>query len=221
MGYELAETAEDAVGTSPKRPKVISAFSGYTPPFDPVPIVERMLDSVPQKYLIGLSEVVLSNTAGLSRRLRRRVTKARGKKVRLVEARGLYHQEWHGKPAWIQIFVDRTLLHWEGGWWLRIPFIREGRMSEVLFHEIGHHIHFTARPEHREKEDVADVWKVRLERNYYRRRFPLFRSFFRLVKFLFRPWFERQYGKLMKDQLKKGWISRAEYQERVRQKSKD
>ncbi len=45
----------------------------------------------------------------------------------------------------------------ETGWWLRIPLIREGKIADVLFHEIGHHIHFTCRPEYREKEDVADV----------------------------------------------------------------
>ena len=124
-------TSADAAASSSQRPRVVTAFSGYAPPFDVVPIVEKMLESVPPKYLVGLSEVVLTNTSGLPRKLRRSVTKARKRKYRIVECRGLYHQAWHGKPAWIEIFVDNTLKHWEKGLWLKVPFIREGRLSEV------------------------------------------------------------------------------------------
>ena len=61
-------------------------------------------------------------------------------------------------PASLEAFVCYpTLRGWESSWWLRIPLIREGKIADVLFHEIGHHIHFTCRPEYREKEDVADV----------------------------------------------------------------
>jgi hypothetical protein len=216
MNVVTLKAPANEIASPPQRPKVITAFSGYTPPFDAVPIIEKMLDSVPPKYLAGLSEVVLTNTSGLSRKMRRAVTKARSRKFRIAECRGLYHQAWHGKPAWIEIFVDNTLKHWEKGLWLKIPFIREGRLSEVLFHEVGHHIHFTARPEYREKEDVADVWMVRLERNYTRRRFPLLRAFVRLFQLLFGGLFKRMHSKLMQGQLRKGWISRAEFDERIK-----
>ncbi|MDR3739031.1 MAG: hypothetical protein P4L40_08415 [Terracidiphilus sp.] len=178
--------------------------------------VEKMLASVPPKYLNGLSEVVLTNTAGLPRKLRRSVTKSRGRKVRIVEARGLYHQAWHGKPAWIEIFVDNALGPPPGGWlrwlWLRGLF-REGGLSEVVFHEIGHHIHATVRPEHREKEDVADVWKLRLVRNYFRQRHPILRRLFRIVLFAFGPLYRRFYRRTMEQGLAKGWMSRAEFDE--------
>lgn len=181
-----------------------------------------MLASVQPKYLIGLKEVVLTNSTGLSRKLRRSVTKSRKHKVKIVECRGLYHQAWNGKEAWIEIFVDNTLKYWEKGFFLRIPFIREELLGGVLFHEIGHHIHFTVRPEYREKEDVADIWKIRLERIYFRQRFPLLRSFIWLIAFLSGPFFKRLRLKLMKDQLQKGRISRAEYEEQiVRDKSRD
>ncbi|HEV2326045.1 MAG TPA: hypothetical protein VGS10_19055 [Terracidiphilus sp.] len=91
---------------SPACPTVTASFSGYDPPFDVVPIVRRMLDSVPDKYLVGLGEVVLTNASGLPRKLRRSVTKTRGRKARIVDARGLYHQEWQGRQARIEIFVD-------------------------------------------------------------------------------------------------------------------
>ena len=52
------------IGNQSRSPKVIVSFSGYKPPFDPEPIVRRMLDSVPKSYLAGLGEVVLSNAGG-------------------------------------------------------------------------------------------------------------------------------------------------------------
>src|SRR5271154_5529478 len=141
------ENLKSSAEASSQRPAVVANFSGYAPPFDPVPIVERMLASVPPKYLIGLKRVVLTNSSGLPRRLRRAVTKARKRKVKIVEARGLYHREWRGDPAWIEIFVDNALERCEKRWWSRLGFLREAEIGDVLFHEIGHHIHFTARPE--------------------------------------------------------------------------
>ena len=62
----------------------------------------------------------------------------------------------NGSQPWIEIFVDNVLRGWEKGWWLKLGFLREGQIGDVLFHEIGHHIHYTVSPEYREKEDVAD-----------------------------------------------------------------
>jgi hypothetical protein len=216
MKTDSPDLPAEAEIAAPPRPAVTVSFAGYTPPFDVAPIAQRMLDSVPQKYLIGLAEVVLTNSSGLPRKLRRSITKARKKKVRVVEARGLYHPAWNGNQPWIEIFVDNVLRGWEKGWWLKIGLFREGRLGDVLFHEIGHHIHFAARPEYREREDVADVWKVRLERNYYRQRFRWLRAFVRLLKLLLGPLFERQRMKLLQWELQKGQISRAEFEEPTR-----
>ncbi len=194
---------------APVRPTVTASFSGYDPPFNVVPIVLRMLDSVPEKYLSGLGEVALTNASGLPRKLRRKATKSRGRRVKINLARGLYHQEWHGNPAWIEIFVDNTLKGWERGIWLKIPYICEDEIGDVLFHEIGHHIHHSIRPEFREREDVAEVWKVRLRRNYMQKWFLWFTRFLRSL----RPIHEPIQKKLMSSLLKKRLISRAEYEE--------
>ncbi len=177
MNDEQLETTENPASASSQRPAIVASFSGYTPPFDPVPIVERMVASVPPKYLIGLKEIVLTNLSGLSRKRRRSVTKARKRKVRIVEAAGLYHPAWQGNRAWIEIFIDNNLRGVENRWWLKINFVRESVLAGVVFHEIGHHIHATARPEYRDKEDVADTWKSKLNRQYFRSRHPWIRAF--------------------------------------------
>ena len=185
----------DPTGSTRRRTKVVTDYSGYNPPFDVGPIIEKMLDFVPAKYLNGLNEVVLGSSTGLSRKGRRSKTYSRKRKVKIADALGLYHGEWQGKPAWIQIFVDNTLRRWEKGWWLRFSACRDQLLSDVLFHEIGHHIHATLRPEFREKEDIADEWQRTLSRSYFRRRHPIFLFFFRLLS----PALRALAGKYLKD----------------------
>ena len=54
---------------------------------------------------------------------------------------------------------------------LWIPLIRDMAIAYVVFHEIGHHVHSTRAPEHREKEDVADKWRDRLMRTCVKRKY--------------------------------------------------
>lgn len=199
-------------------PPVIVNFSGYEPPFDVSSTVQHLLDSVPEKYLAGLSAVVLTNAGALPRKRRNNTIRTRQRKARLGSAAGLYHPAAKGNRAWIEIFVDNTLSGWEKGLLLRVPFIREGKLSDVLFHEIGHHIHRTARPEYREKEDVADVWKVRLQRNYHKQRYGWIRTISRFVRPLLGSFLERQREKLERKMLERGQISQAEYRESVGKK---
>lgn len=197
-------------------PEIVTSYSSYQPPFDVSKVVGRMVDSVPPAYLKGLERIVLTNTAELTRKRRRAVTTSRKRKVRVVEARGLYHPEWHRTPAWIEIFVDNTLKEHDKSFLLKLPLVREFEIGGVLFHEIGHHIHFTSRPEFREREDVADVWKVRLEGIYLRRRYSWLRIFVRPLYRLFRPLFQRKDLEMARQMLQKGVISRAEFEERTK-----
>jgi hypothetical protein len=180
--------AQNAPPSAP--PKVVEEYRGYAPPFDVKADVEKMVASVPPKFLVGLKEIMLTNTAGLPRKIRRGVTKSRKKKVKMIEAQGLYHPAWNNRPAWIEIFVDNALAgrHKGSFWWL-LP--RDLHLQNVVFHEIGHHIHFAVRPEHREREDVADVWKLRLTRNYNRQHHRLLKAVLRTVKFFFGRSIER------------------------------
>lgn len=128
----------------------------------------------------------------------------------------MYHPAWNGKQAWIEIFVDNSLRSWERGIWLKFRFVREVALEDVLFHEVGHHIHYTARPEFREREDVADVWKVRLQRGYYAKRYPLLRMLVRGLKIPFGKFIDSLTNTSLRNQLRKKWISRAEFDERMK-----
>jgi type 1 glutamine amidotransferase len=68
---------------------------------------------------------------------------------------------------YIELRVDKIVAALER-WALPIPFVREIAFGHVLFHELGHHIHNTIRPEYSEKEDVPDTWAGRLNANFVR-----------------------------------------------------
>jgi len=53
---------------------------------------------------------------------------------------------------------------------MKIPALRNLVFADVLFHELGHHIHLTRTKEFRDREDVADDWIHRLAGRYLRGR---------------------------------------------------
>jgi hypothetical protein len=146
------------------------AYKDFIPPVNARRIVSCLLSGIPGKYISGIKTVVLTNTQGLNRERRKQKTRSRKRKVRIRESCGLYHQQWHNEPAWIEIFVDNLCQYWPS-WILRIPLLRDLAFAETVFHEIGHHIKKTQVPEFAEREDVADKWTERLSRQYMRRRY--------------------------------------------------
>ncbi len=151
-------------------PQIVESYSDYSPPFDVRKTVSRMLIATPPDRLVGLRAVVLTNKASLSHKRRRGVTWARKRKVRIANASGLYHPRWGSDAAWIEVFVDEILRPWR--WSLNVPLWRDMLVSEVLFHEVGHHIQSTSHPEFREHETVADEWRDRLRSRYFRQEYP-------------------------------------------------
>ncbi len=153
------------------QPRIVESYRDYKPPFDATRVVRTLLRTVPEKYLVALDCVVLLNEGGLSRRDRVGKVRSRKRKFDKSEAYGLYHHAWQGRPAWIEIRVDKTLRNFSPKVCLWIPFFREIHLGNVLYHELGHHIHDFIRPEYREKEDVADDWKGRLMTNFLRKKY--------------------------------------------------
>lgn len=168
-------------------------YRDWVPPMDVRWVVSRLLDGTASRYKIGLSRVVLTNASGLSHDRRRQKTRSRGRKVVLAEARGAYHQQWQGDEAWVEIFVDNTLSGIPPGL-LRLPPLRDSILAEVLFHEIGHHLHATQSPEYREPEGVAERWRRRLWRQYAWRRYWYLLPWFYPIHLCVKAW--KKVGKL-------------------------
>ncbi|MGA8768566.1 MAG: hypothetical protein WB559_16240 [Candidatus Acidiferrales bacterium] len=154
-------------------PQIVEAYKNYTPPFNAAKTVRRLLRYVPPKYLVGLKTVVLTNQQAMSRDQRRRKLWSRRRKVPMDRVRGTYCAAWKGNPAWIQLFVDKIITTDDlvSRIVVRIPLAASVALGEVLYHEIGHHVHKTQRPEYREREDVADDWGRRMSRTFLRARY--------------------------------------------------
>jgi hypothetical protein len=161
-------------------PEVVEAYRDFEPPANFKQVVETLLAYVPPKYLVGLKTIILTNSSALSRDQRRQTTWSRKHKVRLSECRGSYFRATKSSPATIWLYVD-NILRREPRWVTRVPLIRYMEPSNVLYHEIGHHIHATIKPAYKEREDVAEEWRRKLLGNFARKRYwylrPLFLSF--------------------------------------------
>jgi hypothetical protein len=153
--------------TSPG-PQIVEAYKNYSPPFDVAKTVRILLRYVPAKYLAGLKTIVVTNQQAMSHDKKRRKLWSRRRKIPMDRVRGTYHQAWKGDPAWIELFIDKVVPPDTPTVALWFPIIRCLFVGEVLYHEIGHHIHKTQRPEYREREDVADEWGHKMGRTFLR-----------------------------------------------------
>lgn len=167
--------------------EVKEAYQNYTPPIDASALVQELLCTVPDKYLTGLGCVVLTNTAGLSRRDRVGKVWSRKRKFDKSSVLGRYHRRSGNSSPYIELRVDRIVLGLNG-FPIRIPMLREIVFGHVLFHEIGHHIHGTVRPEYDEREDVADKWAGKLNGNFIRKKYryavPILTPALKVYKFM-------------------------------------
>src|ERR1044072_63461 len=144
--------------------KVVEFYKDYSPPFNACKAVRRLLEYVPEKYLKGLRVVTLTNSQG-TRSMRKGRTRWRGQRVRRAACNGFYG------AGQLTLIIDNIF---RGGpnYELRLlPFVGTFLIGEVLYHEIGHHIHRTHRPDRRDKEFLADEWGDKLLRSYLDKRY--------------------------------------------------
>jgi hypothetical protein len=101
--------------------------------------------------------------------------------------RSRYHRRSGNSSPYIELRVDRIVLGLNG-FPIRIPMLRDIIFGHVLFHDIGHHIHRTVRPEYDEKEDVADKWAGKLNGNFIRKKYwyllPILTPALKVYKFM-------------------------------------
>src|SRR6185437_4325844 len=147
--------------------RVTEVLVSYRPGVDCARLTQRLLSTVPDKYLVELESVVLCSLAEQSRSVRIGTLPRRGRRIKRDRVAGLYHYASRGQKAWIQIFVDNIQFPaWYLSW---IGPTSEMAFGSVLYHELGHHAH-TIRPEYREKEDVADQWSDRFLLNHLKKK---------------------------------------------------
>jgi hypothetical protein len=92
------------------------------------------------------------------------------KRTKGMTVLGRYYPGANGASPYIELRVDKIIAALRA-WQLWILFLRQLAFGHVLFHEIGHHIHRTIRPEYKEKEGVANRWGARLNVNFVRKRY--------------------------------------------------
>ncbi len=126
-----------------------------------------LLSSIPGAYLKGLSEVYVTTSGEMNRQERRKRAIARGRRYALGEVKGFYTHASPSHAAGIVILVDQIFR----GMRIGRRFMRRLRISSVLFHEVGHHIHRTIARQHIDAEDAADKWEGKLTRSATYRRF--------------------------------------------------
>ena len=155
---------------------VIESYSDYVPPVPVAPIVRDLIRCVKPEYLAGLASIVITNSSSLSREERRRRVKSRNHKVLLAERRGFYQPASHDQEAYIQLKADMIIpVRWiKSRDWFLDPLRYRLVFARVLYHEIGHHIHFTQRPKYRGIENVAEKHMHRLLKRMLLKRWYLY-----------------------------------------------
>lgn len=145
--------------------------------------VERLAFEVPGVYLAGLDQILLREARTFTRREKRKKASGRRGKVPLDGCLGVYRRKFRGRPAHIELFVDNIIADWPA-LLLSVPPIVDAIVGKVLFHELGHHIHATSDRRLGDREAIADEWRERLSRQYFRRKYHYLRPFGGLLRLL-------------------------------------
>jgi len=161
---------ESSDGAARTLPQIVENYRDYEPPRQLRGLIEDLLADVPAKYLVGLKTILLTNRKALSRDQRRQRVPVRKGVFPLAQALGAYYKATRSRPAYVLILVDNTLSSWPT-WVLRAPLFRYWALSNVLYHEIGHHIHQAIEPVYDGKENVADKWMGKLGSRFTRRHY--------------------------------------------------
>jgi hypothetical protein len=171
--------------------KVVEQYYDYTPPVHVHRSLRILLRYVPKEYLNGLSKITLTNSESL-RSVRGKITSEK-RRFRPAECQGLY------RNGHILLIIDRIFSQYPELFLLISPF-KTFVIGEVLYHEIGHHIHRLEEPGYRtDKEVVADEWRDKLLQLFLRRRYWYLAWMASLFRPLIRPITTRLKDKVAED----------------------
>jgi len=131
---------------------------------------------VPQEHLRGLRQIILTNSEQLQRRMKGKITSEK-ERIRPSDCRGLYGD------GYIRLIMDRIFEPYLEIAML-VPILKTYAIGEILYHEIGHHIHRLEEPGFRDRrEEVAEEWADKLLRIFLRKRYWYLGG----LRILFRP----------------------------------
>lgn len=162
------------------RVKIVAQYHNYTPPVDVYRSVRVLLKYVPAEHLAGLRLVVLTNSEEVGKRIRGKILSDKDR-VRPADCVGLYSQ---GR---VLLLVDRILAQYSEGFFL-FPLFKTYVIAEVLYHEIGHHIHRLQQPGYRaDKETFAEEWKEKLLQRFLIQRYWYFAKLMQILRPVINP----------------------------------
>ena len=143
--------------------KIEEQYFDYTSPVRVHESLRLLLRYVPEEHLNGLHTITLTNSESL-RSVRGKITSEK-QRFRPADCQGLY-----GKG---RIFLNIDLIFSQDPeLFLLFPPFKTFLIGEVLYHEIGHHIHRLEEPGYRsDKEVVADEWKDKLLELFLKQRY--------------------------------------------------
>lgn len=139
----------------------------------------ELMRHVPAEHVEGLHKIVMTNSASLLSSSKGKFVAEDGKRFRAADCRGLYS---NGN---IFLVIDQILRHYPEAF-LLVPFIKRLAIGEVLYHELGHHIHRREQPGYRDnREAVADEWSDELMATFFKARYwylkPVVRAYARFI----------------------------------------
>jgi hypothetical protein len=147
-------------------------YVDYRPPQYVQSTIAKLLLKLPARYLSGLQCVVLTNATAVGKG---KTIRVKGRKYIRKECLGFYHPRSNREQPWIEIVVDNIVASFPCSGVPRlvwsIPFFREMRFAETLFHEIGHHLNDTIGPLASGGEETAEAWRKRLLGLYLRKKY--------------------------------------------------
>lgn len=147
-----------------RKVKIVEQYLDYSPPVKVYRTVELLLRHVPEKHLNGLHNITLTNSVSVRKSFRGKLWREK-RRIRPADCRGLY-REGH-----VFLIIDQILGEYAEVL-LLVPLIKAIAIGEILYHEVGHHIHRNEQPGYRDnKEVVANEWSDKLLQAFLSQRY--------------------------------------------------
>ena len=160
--------------------KIVPQYHNYAPPVDVYRSLRILLRNVPDEHLVGLHKIIVTNSECVRGSYRGKLLSEK-RRIRPADCSGLYHK------GHILLLIDQIFLGCPE-LLLLFPPIKTFLIGEVLYHEIGHHIHRLQEPGFRaNKEAFADEWKETLLNNFMRQHYWYLAGIVRLAADCIRP----------------------------------